>query len=169
MTEVLAEAAAVAKTGAPRERWIKSVRASGRWLGAMTTDIRVRDFSLRTDEPVAVGGTNSAPTPMEVLASAVNGCITVVIETVATELGIVLGSIDTETVAHMDVRGFQGTADVSPHFTDFTLRVVVAASADADLRAELCAQVERRCPALNLVRDARVPFDLQWEFATPER
>ncbi|WP_281245346.1 OsmC family protein [Paramicrobacterium humi] len=53
-----------------------------------------------------VGGTNSAPTPMEFVAGAVNACIAVVIETVASELGISVHAIETGSKAHMDVRGF---------------------------------------------------------------
>lgn len=84
----------------------------------MTTALQVRNFELRTDEPEAAGGTNSAPTPMELVAAALNGCITVVIETIATELGITLDAIKTSSLAHLDVRGFRGTADVTPHFID---------------------------------------------------
>lgn len=164
MADVLADHPSGAAPRVARAPWIKSVRASGKWRGDLTTDICVRDFAFRTDEPEAVGGTNSAPTPMEFVAGAVNGCITVVIETVARELGVDLGGVATETVAHMDVRGFQGTADVSPHFADYTLSVTIETSAPLDQQRRLCAQVEKRCPALNLVRDANVPFDLRWEF-----
>lgn len=150
-----------------REPWIKSVRAAGSWQGSMRTEVRIRDFTFHSDEPPAVGGTNSAPTPMEFVAGAVNSCISVVIETVANELGIRLEQVETETVAHMDVRGFLGTAEVSPHFQDYRLHVSVVTNASAEHRAALTSQVEKRCPALNLVRDAGVPLDLQWEFPEP--
>lgn len=130
----------------------------------MTTEVSIRDFTFRSDEPSAVGGTNSAPTPMEIVAGAVNACITVVIETVANELGVKLAAIETETTAHMDTRGFQGTADVSPHFRDYLLRVSIDTTESAEQLGVLSAQVERRCPALNLVRDAGVPLELVWEF-----
>lgn len=144
---------------------LKSVRAAGVWHGSMNTEVRVRDFVFHSDEPQAVGGTNSAPTPMEFVAGAVNACISVVIETIATELGIVLGDITTNTAAHIDVRGFAGTADVSPHFHDFTLTIRVVADADPNVLEQLRIQTERRCPALNLVRDAGVPVLVEWDFA----
>lgn len=150
--------------GRSRNPWIKSVRAAGSWQGSMTTEVGIRGFTFRSDEPVAVGGTNSAPTPMEFVAGAVNSCITVVIETVANELGVRLRAIETETAAHMDTRGFHGTADVSPHFHDYLLRVSIVANATEEVRRILTAQVERRCPALNLVRDAGVPLELVWQF-----
>lgn len=148
---------------------IKSVRARGVWKGSMATDLTVRGFELRTDEPLPVGGTDSAPTPMELVAAALNGCITVVIETVAVELGVVLESIETSSTAHMDVRGFRGTADVSPHFMDYTLGVQLVATASQEEQQRLQASVERRCPALNLVRDAGVALSIDWNWSAPPR
>lgn len=142
---------------------VKSVRAAGSWQGSMTTALRVRDFELATDEPEAIGGTNSAPTPMEVLAAAANGCITVTIETVAREFGFQLDAIETASHAHMDTRGFYGTAEVSPHFIDYALRVHVTTPETPERFEALRAAVERRCPALNLLRDAGVPVALEWE------
>ncbi|MCX7521416.1 OsmC family protein [Microbacterium sp. STN6] len=147
-----------------REPWIKSVRAGGSWQRSMTTDLTVRSFALRTDEPESAGGTNSAPTPMEMIAAAVNGCITVVVETVAAELGISIRRIETASAAHMDVRGFRGTAEVSPHFVDYTLTVSVGTDAAPHITEELRRLSEKRCPAVNLVRDAGVAFTLIWNF-----
>lgn len=133
----------------------------------MTTEVSIRDFSFTTDEPEPVGGTNSAPTPMEFVAGALNGCITVVVETVAAELGIRLEKLETASHAHMDVRGFRGTADVSPHFTDYALVIEITAQLSEAQRATLVQQSEKRCPAINLVRDAGVPLSIDWQFSAP--
>jgi uncharacterized OsmC-like protein len=148
-----------------RDPWIKSVRASGSWLRSMRTRVSIREFDFVIDEPVAKGGENQAPTPMEFVAGAVNGCITVTIEAIATELGIQLDQVETLTRAHMDVRGFNGTADVSPHFKDYSLLVQVV-TPDSELKLdELRRLVEKRCPAVNLLRDAHIQLDLQWQFS----
>lgn len=144
---------------------IKSVRAHGSWQGSLTTKLQVRGFELSTGEPRAVGGDDSGPTPMELVAAALNGCITVVIETVAAELDIPLESVETSSAAHMDVRGFRGTADVTPHFLDYALTVRVASPATAEQCDDLQRYTERRCPALNLVRDAGVPLAIEWLWA----
>ncbi|WP_166979513.1 OsmC family protein [Paramicrobacterium fandaimingii] len=148
------------------EPQFKSVRARGTWQTRMTTDVSIRDFSFRTDEPEPAGGTNSAPTPMEFIAGALNGCITVVIESVAAELDLSLRALDTASHAHMDVRGFHGTADVSPHFHDYALSIHIDVDADDGQRAELVRLSEKRCPAINLVRDAGVDFTIDWQFAS---
>src|SRR5699024_11119999 len=127
---------------------LKTVRAAGRWEGRMRTANEIRSFTLRTDEPEAVGGTDAAATPMEVIAEAVGGCITVVIETVAAELGLTLRALETASHAHLDVRGFQGTADVSPHFTDYRLTITLEVDGDEDARDLLVRLSEKRCPAI---------------------
>lgn len=148
------------------EPQLKSVRAAGRWRGQMRTDVAVRSFTVRTDEPEAVGGTDAAPTPMEVIAAAVDGCITVVIETVAAELGLTVSALETDSHAHLDVRGFLGTAEVSPHFHDYLLTITLDVDGDDDSRGELIRLSEQRCPALNLVRDAGLEMVVDWRVGT---
>lgn len=150
---------------ADTERHLKHVRATGTWEGSMRTRLGVRRFDpFRTDEPEKVGGTDSAPTPMEYVIAALNGCLTVVIETVAHEHGVTLTSLALESVATMDTRGFAGTADVSPHFQDVRVDAVFGLSDPGAIDA-IRTDVERRCPALNLIRDAGVPVELNWTVA----
>lgn len=149
---------------------IKHVRASGVWRGRLATDLRIRDFpSFATAEPIAIGGDDSAPTPMEYVAAALDGCLVVVIETVAAELGLALRALEVDTDATMDTRGFAGTADVPPYFTHLALTVRLSTDAGADAVADLRLQVERRCPALNLITAAGVPVDAEWLVTAPAR
>ncbi|WP_010205534.1 OsmC family protein [Salinibacterium sp. PAMC 21357] len=159
-----AEAAAAPRTPA-HDPWVKSVRATGSWLRHLRTRVRIREFEFVTDQPLAKGGENTAPTPMEFVAGAVNACITVTIESVAKELDIALEDVETLSRAHMDVRGFAGTADVSPHFSDYALLVQIVTTASEPELAELRRLVDKRCPATNLLRDANVALDLQWQFS----
>jgi|GEM_PF-4138440 len=73
----------------------ESMRTESMRTESMRTGVRIRDFTYAVDEPTATGGTNTAPTPMEYLAGAVNSCITVVIETIANELDIGLQHVHT--------------------------------------------------------------------------
>lgn len=145
----------------------KRLRARGSWQGKMRTTVNVRDFSFDIDEPARVGGTDTAPTPMEFVAGALNGCVGVVIEQVAKELGFPFSGMETYSIATQDTRGFAGTADVSPFFHSYHLEIHVETDVlDMALRQELTAQVHRRCPAINLVQAAGVNLDINWVFAT---
>jgi uncharacterized OsmC-like protein len=142
---------------------LKALRAEGVWQGQMKTRLQVRDFApFYTGEPERVGGDDSAPTPMEYVVAALNGCVAVVVETVAAELGLRIDGMRIESEATMDRRGFLGTADVTPHFTQLTNRIRFTTTEQPERLEELQRQVVRRCPALNLVQDAGVPVTLDW-------
>lgn len=143
---------------------VKAVDAMGQWQGGMATMVSVRDFQFRADEPAHIGGKDEAPTPMEFVAGAVNACVTVVIATVARELGIRITDIRTESRAEIDIRGFQGTAEVSPHFCGYRLLVHVETDAAPDRLNALCVATEKRCPAVNLIRDSGAPVEVVWNF-----
>ncbi len=142
---------------------LKHVRSTGTWQGRMTTRAQVRAFDpFFIGEPVPVGGENNAPTPMEYVAAALNGCLAVVVETVAAERGLPLAALTVDTEATMDTRGFAGTADVAPYFTHVRIGLTLTSVASADEVRHLRTAVERRCPALTLIIAAGVPVDLQW-------
>lgn len=145
----------------------KRIRAKGSWQGQMRTTVEIRDFSFDIDEPARVGGTDTAPTPMEFVAGALNGCVSVVVEQVAAELGIDFTGLETYSIATQDTRGFAGTADVSPFFHSYRLEVHLETQLqDETTQQELRNQVHRRCPAINLVRTAGVHLDINWVFST---
>lgn len=148
---------------------LKRVRARSVWEGAMRTRHAVRDFTaFRTAEPEPVGGDDSSPSPMEYVVAALGGCLAVVVETVAAERQLGLSGLEIDTEATMDTRGFRGTADVSPHFRDLRVRATFGLDDPSALPA-LQREVERRCPAFNLVKDAGVPVTLDWSVAEVTR
>lgn len=149
-----------------RRAHIKTVNAMGEWEGGMATVVSVRDHQFRADEPAHLGGEDTAATPMELVAGAVNACVTVVIATVANELGIEIKTLRTESAADIDVRGFHGTADVSPHFCNYRLMIHLATDAPRDRLDVLCSQTEKRCPAVNLVRDSGASVEVVWTISS---
>nr|NLD40133.1 OsmC family protein [Actinomycetales bacterium] len=138
------------------------IRARGTWTGRLGTDIAIRKFGFATAEPVAVGGDDSAPTPMDYVVGSFLGCIAVVVELVANEWDVTIGSLELEAIGTLDRRGFAGTADVSPHFQSLTGTADVESDADAETFRAIIADVERRCPAFNLFRDAGVTPAITW-------
>jgi len=66
---------------------------------------------------------------MEYVLGALNGCLSVVVELVAKERGIVLRDLKISSSGLVDQRGLFGTADVSPHFQSVEVAVTMATSA----------------------------------------
>jgi uncharacterized OsmC-like protein len=67
-----------------------------------------RNFTIVSDEPHELLGTNSAPNPQELLMSAVNACMMVGYVAQASIRGITLDSCRIETEGELDLRGFLG-------------------------------------------------------------
>ena len=136
--------------------------ATGRSTGSLSTAVNARTFDFVVAEPPSFGGTDEGANPIEYLLGSLNGCVTVVIETVAAELGITVLSVRTSASGTLDLRGFAGTADVSPHFQQLTLRLELTTPATQAEVAELKEQVLRRCPVYNLIKDAGVDIREEW-------
>lgn len=145
---------------------IKTVRATGAWQGQMRTVQNVRTFApITIAEPEKLGGDNAAPTPMEYVIAALNGCLAVAIELVAKEQGFRLEGMEFESEGLIDQRGLFGTASVSPHFQEVVNRIRFKTPESPERLADLKAEVTRRCPAYSLIKDAGVTIRLDWTIA----
>ncbi len=141
--------------------------ATGRSTGSLSTAVSARDFDFVVAEPPSFGGTDEGANPSEYLLGSLNGCVTVGIETVAAELGITVVSVGTRASGTLDLRGFAGTAEVSPHFQQLVLSLELTTPAGEAEVAELKAQVLRRCPVYNLIKDAGVDIREEWTVRHP--
>ena len=73
-----------------------------------------RSFTILSDEPHELLGTNSAPNPQELLMSAVNACMMVGYVAQASVRGIRLDDCRIETEGELDLRGFLGLDEKVP-------------------------------------------------------
>lgn len=141
---------------------LKRIRATGSWRGALRTDLTVSKKTFTTAEPLALGGDDSAPTPMDYVVGAFLGCITVLIELVARERDVAIDAIELDATGSLDRRGFGGQPGVSPSFQEIAATVHLDADLTADSLPDFIAEVERRCPAYNLFNDAGVTPQVTW-------
>ena len=58
--------------------------------------VRARDFTWLGDEPTGAGGTNTGPTPYEILLGALAACITITLRLYADHKGIPLEEVRVE-------------------------------------------------------------------------
>ena len=142
---------------------IKFVRAGARWQGRRYDNrIAVRDFAFQIAEPAKLGGSDGGPTPMEYVAGALSGCLSIVIEMVAAEQGVALNGIEVESEGRVDQRGLFGTAPVSPHFEAVDVIVRLATAEPAARLEPLKADVLKRCPVYNLLKDSGARVQIDW-------
>jgi len=148
----------------PETRKLAIRHVTGRNEGGTRTAIKVRDFpEVLTDEPDSLGGTNTAPSPLETVLVALVGCEGVIINGVAEAMGFTYSSVEFACESRIDVRGPKGVPGVRPYFEAMELRIIVHTDEPEERFDKLKKNVEFRCPVLNLMRAAEVETTVVWE------
>ncbi|MGJ8573173.1 MAG: OsmC family protein [Hoeflea sp.] len=139
-------------------RHVKATNAAG-----TRTKIQVRDFDpVYTDEPASLGGTNSAPSPLETVLVALVGCDGVIINGVASAMKFDYSGVDFACESQIDVRGPKGVPGVRPYFETAKLDIIVYTDETEARFQQLRKNVEFRCPVMNLLNAAQVIMDVRW-------
>ena len=107
------------------------------WKGGTRSDTRAsyyeiggqrvpKDFTIRVDEPLELGGSNQYANPQEVLLAAMNACMTAHYSIAAAMKGVALEELTIETQGDIDLRGFLGIdPDVAPGYESLSYRVTM--------------------------------------------
>ncbi|WP_339643011.1 OsmC family protein [Jannaschia helgolandensis] len=140
-------------------RHVKATNAAG-----TRTKIQVRDFDpVYTDEPASLGGTNTSPSPLETVLVALVGCDGVIINGVATAMKFEYTGVDFVCESQIDVRGPKGVPGIRPYFESGSLEITVYSDESEERFAQLCKNVEFRCPVMNLLSAAKVDMTVKWK------
>lgn len=143
------------------------------WKGGVRSETQVRQwnlggraiekrFALAIDEPLELGGTNSAPNPQEVLLAGFNACVLATYVAVCTLKGIEVEEVRVESEGELDLRGFLGLDESTPAgYTDLTYRVRLKAGAPDDALREVHEVVKKQSPNyFNMARSIRLHDEL---------
>lgn len=104
--------------------------AEVRWNSGFQSDARIRAFApLASDEPRALGGTDTAPNPVEQLLGALGNCLAVGYAANASVAGIAIRDLRIELTGDVDLHTFLGLREGHAGFDD--IRVAVHLDADA--------------------------------------
>lgn len=144
-------AALAANPGAARVRF----GVASRGKDGLHRVAQVRDFSVEVDEPVALGGTDKAPNPVEYALAALATCQEITYRLHADALGIPLNDVKVKFEGELDLRGFFAAADgVRPGFQWIEGTVEFDSPATPEQLQHLKAVVDAHCPVLDLFRNA---------------
>jgi uncharacterized OsmC-like protein len=127
------------------------------------TEVKVRHFDpVFTDEPDTLGGTNTAPSPLETVLVALVGCDGVIIRGVADAMKFEYAGVDFACSSQIDVRGPKGVPGIRPYFETLTLDIVLYTGEPERRVEQLKRNVEHRCPVMNLLKAADVEMNVSW-------
>ena len=121
--------------------------AEVRWTGAFRSEAAVRRFApIASDEPRGMGGTDSAPNPVEQLLAAFGSCLAVGYALNASAAGISIRALTIDVAGDLDSHAFLGLSDGHPGFSAIRVIVHLDADADEDAVAGLHARVAATSP-----------------------
>lgn len=122
-------------------------RGTTRWSGeSLYVTSEFRGFEVAMDEPQSLGGTNRAMNPVELLLSALGGCIAILVPAFAAEQGLQIDDVTVSLEGDLDPDGYMGKAPVRPGFQDIRVKVNVDSSEPREKIEELIKLVFERCP-----------------------
>jgi uncharacterized OsmC-like protein len=117
------------------------------WEGAFRTTARSRDLEpIAFDEPPALGGTNTAPNPVEQLLGALGSCLVIGYAANASVAGIELKDLRIELEGDLDLHTFLGLGDGNAGFSGIQATVHIESDADNEALETLHRKVVSTSP-----------------------
>lgn len=115
--------------GVAATKWNASVN----WKGGFRSEAKIRDFTpAASDEPGALGGTDTGPNPVEQVLAALGNCLAVGYAANATAAGIELKALNIELEGDLDLHAFLGLKDGNAGYENISVRVRIDSDAPAE-------------------------------------
>ena len=133
------------------------------WKGGFRSEASVRDFGpISSDEPDALGGTDTGPNPVEQLLAALGNCLAVGYAANATAAGIEIRDMDIELEGDLNLHTFLGLdPEGNAGYESISVKVNIDSDASADQLASLHEKVVGTSPVGHtLSRAVPVKIDL---------
>ena len=114
------------------------------------------------DQPEAMGGTDSAPTPLDYVFIAMGGCLVTIAKIVAGQRKIDLRSVEVEVFGDLDLEVLRGqNTEDRAGYQSITANVKIDADLSDEEKKEFLKEVDRRCPVSdNLMKVTPVTVNL---------
>lgn len=117
------------------------------WTGGFRSEARSREFgSVPSDEPESLGGTDTAPNPVEQLLGAFGNCLAVGVAANATARGIAIDSLSISLEGDLDLATFLGLARGHAGFDSIRARIDLETEAGPEAVEDLIRHVVATSP-----------------------
>jgi putative redox protein len=133
------------------------------WVDGSLARTTARSFTIETDEPTPLGGTDKAIDPMELLLAAVGSCLQIGWVTHANRRGIDFRSLRIETRGDYDLSGYLALdRSIPPGFTNISYTVEVDTDAEPAVLEEIRAAAENGSPVTqNVLQGTPIQSDIK--------
>lgn len=142
---------------AAKTRW----KAEVRWTGALRSEACIRGLgAVPSDEPTALGGSDTAPNPVEQLLGALGNCLAVGYAANASAAGIRIRSLTIELEGSIDLHAFLGLGGENAGYESIRAIVKLESNASPEQLRELHRRVVGTSPVGHTLRRA-VPVQIE--------
>ena len=133
------------------------------WMDGSLARTTARSFTIETDEPTPLGGTDKAIDPMELLLAAVGTCLQIGWVTHANRRGVDFRSLRIETRGDYDLSGYLALdRSITPGFLNISYTVEVDTDADSAILEEIRAAAENGSPVTqNVLKGTPIQSDIK--------
>ena len=133
------------------------------WVDGSLARTTARSFTIETDEPTPLGGTDKAIDPMELLLAAVGTCLQIGWVTHANRRGVDFRSLRIETRGDYDLQGYLALdRSLPPGFLTIAYTVEVDTDADPAVLEEIRAAAENGSPVTqNVLNGTPIQSDIK--------
>ena len=138
-------------------------KADVTWKGAFRSEVQIRDFTpVQSDEPEALGGSDTAPNPVEQLLAALGNCLAVGYAANATAAGVEINNLRIELEGDLDLHTFLGlNPDGNAGYQAIRAKVTLDTDAPSETIEELHQRVIGTSPVGHtLARSVPLHVDL---------
>ncbi len=136
--------------------------AEVKWNGGFRSEAKIRGFDPQvSDEPGALGGTDTGPNPVEQVLGALGNCLAVGYAANATAAGITVKDITIKLEGDLDLHTFLGLKDGNAGYDNISVTVDIDSDASPEALQELHEKVTSTSPVGHtLTRAVPVKIDL---------
>jgi len=141
-------------------------KAKVNWKSGLACEADARGFKITMDEPPELGGTNTAMNPVELLLSALGGCITICAAAFAPAYRVNLIDFSVELEGDLDPDGFMGkNPNVRTGFSDIRFKIHIKTDSPQGNVARLVEAIKKVCPVSDTLKGVAVTGDYELETA----
>ncbi len=131
------------------------------WKGGFRSEATVRNFdALLSDEPEALGGTDTGPNPVEQILAAFGNCLAVGYAANATVAGIELRNLAIDLEGELDLHTFLGLAPGNAGYDQISVKVTIDSDASEEAIRELHQKVTETSPVGHTLGRA-IPLNIE--------
>lgn len=118
------------------------------WKNGIQNEASIRNYSFLMDEPVPLGGTDTAPNPVEYLIAAAVSCFAITFEVMVSQQGIKIEKVEADIQADLNAAVFLGLQEGNGGILNPVIKLKAVTSAPQEQIKEIAKAALAKSPVL---------------------